>query len=105
MGFHLSEVIAKLIQGVGFWGEVELLDEGLMQITSSPGGTGPRVEEAFHETNHTGVMDFDAWDFRLPTCDGQGQALKEGEVAMDLEGLSLKGSETVDDGQQMSSYG
>lgn len=41
MGFHLSEVIAKLIQGVGFWAEVKLFEESLMQITGFPGGTGP----------------------------------------------------------------
>lgn len=63
------------------------------------------MEEGFHEANHPGVMDFDARDFRLPRWDGQGQALKEGEVAMDLEGLSLKGSETVDDSQKMGADG
>jgi hypothetical protein len=63
------------------------------------------VEEHFHETDEACVMDFDAWDFGVTARDGQCQALEEGEVDMDLKGLSLKGSEMVEEGQALDAHG
>ncbi len=36
MGFHLSEVVAELVKGIGFWGEAELLGEALVKISGFP---------------------------------------------------------------------
>jgi hypothetical protein len=71
----------------------------LMKVMSSPrGDAGSRMDEHFHEADDTGIVDFDPWDFGMARNDGSGQALKQREIHMDLEGLSLKGGETVGDG-------
>jgi hypothetical protein len=49
-------------------------------------------------------MDFDSRDFGATADDGQGQALEQGELDMDLKGLSLKGGEPVGDGQESRAH-
>jgi len=63
------------------------------------------MDEHFHEADQAGVMDFDSGDFGMTGDDRESQALEEGEIHMDLEGLSLKGGETVGDGQEFGAYG
>ena len=53
------------------------------------------MEQHFHQSNHTGVMDLDPWDFAFARHDGQGQALEQSEVDMHVEGLSLESRVTV----------
>ena len=53
------------------------------------------MEQHFHQSNHTGVMDLDPWDFAFARHDGQGQALEQSEVDMHVEGLSLESAEAV----------
>jgi len=49
-------------------------------------------------------MDFDSRDFAMTTDNGQGQALEQGKIHMDLKGLSLEGGEPVGDGRENRSY-
>src|SRR4029453_11800138 len=53
------------------------------------------MEQHFTQSNHTGVMDLDPWDFAFARHDGQGQALEQSEVDMHVEGLSLESRVTV----------
>ncbi len=93
-------------KGIGIGLETEGFEKGLMQVMGSPrGDTGSRMDEDFHEADQAGVMDFDSGDFGMTGDDGQSQTLEEGEIDIDLEGLSLKGGETVGDGQEFGAYG
>ena len=62
------------------------------------------MDEHFHEADQAGIVDFDSWDFGMAGDDGQSQPLEEGEIHMDLEGMSLKGGETIGDGQEFGAY-
>ena len=74
-----------------------------MEITSSPSGdTGAGMDEHFHEADHAGMMDFDSCNFAMAGDNREGQTLEQREIDMDLEGLSLKGGETVGHGQECS---
>ena len=53
------------------------------------------MEQYFHQSNHTGVMDLDPWDFAFARHHRQGQALEQSEVDMHVEGLSLESAEAV----------
>jgi hypothetical protein len=50
-------------------------------------------------------VDFNSCDFGMTGDDGLSQALAEGEIHMDLEGMSFKGGESVGDGQEFGVYG
>src|SRR5262245_596827 len=70
----------------------------LMDLCRAPAGhLSAAMKQNFHESNHTGVMDLDPWDFAFARHDGRGQALEESEVDMHVEGLSLESRETVGD--------
>ncbi len=50
-------------------------------------------------------MNFDPWDFGLPTGDGEGQALEEGEFLMDVKGVGLEFREAVQSGEEVGAHG
>ena len=56
------------------------------------------MDEHFHEADQAGMVDFDSCNFAMAGKNREGQALEQGEIHMDLEGLRLKGGETVGDG-------
>ena len=79
--------------------ETKGFEKSLMEIMSSPrGDAGAGMDEYFHEADQAGIVDFDTCDFGMAGDDRKSQALEEGKIHMDLEGLSLKGGETVGDG-------
>ena len=63
------------------------------------------MHENFHEADQAGVVDFDSCDFGMARDVRESQTLEEGEIHMDLEGLSFKGGEVVGDGQEFGAYG
>src|SRR5262249_2596886 len=69
-----------------------------MDLCRAPAGhLSAAMEQNFHQSNHTSVMDLDPWDFAFARHDGRGQALEESEVDMHVEGLSLESRETIGD--------
>jgi hypothetical protein len=62
------------------------------------------MDEYFHEADQAGMVDFDSCNFGMAGNNREGQALEQREIHMDLEGLCLKGGETVSDGKEMGSY-
>ena len=99
MGFHLAEVIAELGERIGMGLKPEGFEKSLMEIISSPrGDAGAGMDQYLHEADQAGIVDFDSCDFGMAGDDRESQTLEEGEIHMDLEGMSLKGGETVGDG-------
>lgn len=105
MGFHLTEIVAELGERIGMRLEPKGFEKRLMEITRSPrGDAGTGMDEHLHETDQAGIVDFDSWDFGMAGDDRESQTLEEGEIHMDLEGLSLKGSEPVGNGEEVGAY-
>jgi len=63
------------------------------------------MNQDLHETEQTRIVDFDAWDLGLAGKDGASQTLEEGEIDMDLQGLSFEGGEPVGDGKEFGADG
>ena len=68
----------------------------LMDLCRAPAGhLSAAMEQNFHESNHTSVVDLDPRDFAFAYYHRQSQALEESEVDMHVEGLSLESREAV----------
>ena len=78
VGFHFTQVIAKLIETVSLFGDPETLEQGLMNI---PGTESTNrcagIDEYFHQANHAGVVDFDAGDAGRTLLDRMSQTFQE----------------------------
>ena len=62
-----------------------------MDLRSVPAGhLSAAMEQHFHQSNHAGVVDLDPWDFAFARHDGQGQALEERKVDMNIKALGLE---------------
>src|SRR5262245_41104038 len=67
-----------------------------MDLCRAPAGhLSAAMEQNFHQSNHTSVVDLNAGNFAFAYYNWQGQALKESEVNMHVEGLSLESREAV----------
>lgn len=105
MSFHLPQVIAELGKRIGRGFEIKGFKKSLVEITGSPSGdTGAGMDEHLHEADQAGMVDFDPCDFGMAGNNREGQTLEQREIHMDLEGLRLKGGETVSDGKEMGTY-
>ena len=72
--------------------------EQLMDVAGAPARhLSAAMEQNFHQSNHTSVVDLNAGNFALASGHRQGQALKQSEVDMHVEGLSLESTVTVSD--------
>ena len=59
--FQLAKVVAKLIQPVGPFGEVERGQDGLMNLPGRPAADGgAAVEQHLQEPDHARIVDLDA---------------------------------------------
>src|SRR5437867_9682897 len=101
MGFHLADVVPELGQGVALVGQAVGSQYRLMDVVGAPAcEVVAAVEQDFHQTDDPGVMDLDARDPALAEEDGQGEALEEGEIDVDVEGLGLGGGEALEDSEK-----
>ncbi len=55
-----------------------------------PGDLRSAVEKNFHQVNYPRVVDLDSGDLDLADNNRKCQALKEGEVDLDVEGFRLE---------------
>src|SRR6516164_1594289 len=70
--------------------------DGFMSLCRAPtSDSGSTLEKNFHEPDHAGVLDFDPGHAATAGRNGQGQALKEWEIDVHVECLSLEGSKAV----------
>ena len=94
VAFHFAQVVAQLSQGVLLGAQSEGLQKGLINLARTPAGERrPAMQEHFHQAEDAGIVNLDAGDSALPPGEGKGQALEEGEVDRDVEGLGLKGGD------------
>lgn len=68
----------------------------LMDVAGAPARhLSAAMEQNFHQSKHASVVDLNAGNFVLACDNRQGQALKQCEVDMHVEGLSLESTEAV----------
>ncbi len=99
VALEFAEVVAELVESVLFRGDLERRDNRLVNLFGRPATDGAAVvQENFQQPNDSHILDFDAGVTNRTDGDGQGDALQEGKVHMDVEGLRLEGGEAVRDG-------
>src|ERR1700739_4133383 len=82
--------------------EAESSEDGLVNLRRAPAADfSSTVEENLHQADHAGVLDRDA-RHTGPACgNGQRQALKQGEINVDIERFRLEGRKAVGDGGEL----
>src|SRR4030095_11107355 len=103
MPLQLPQVVAELIQAVGFGGKLEGGEYGLVNLFGSPAAdVGATVEEDFQQANDPGFMDFDSGITDGADGHGQGQTLQQRKIHMRVEPLGLAIGETI--GNDLESF-
>ena len=98
VAFELTQVVAELIEGVSVGGEVKRGEDSLMDLFGGPATDfGSGMQEDFQQTNDACFMDLDTGVTNRSNDDGQGEALEQGEIDVDVEPLGLEVGEAVGD--------
>ena len=98
MAFELAQVIAQLVQAIGSVVDVECGEDGLVDLPGGPAAdVTAAVQEHLEEADDARVVDLDAGIANRADGDGQGEALQQREVDMDVEPLRLKAGKTAGD--------
>ncbi len=103
MSFHFAKVVAQLGKGVVSGLQAKGSQNGLVNLRNAPAAEfGSGMKQDLHETNHAGVVDLDAGHASTAGRDGQGQALKERKIDMDVERFGFEGRKTIRRGGKFS---
>src|ERR1700691_704298 len=98
MPFQLAQIVAELVEAVGFRGNLERGDDCFVDLPGVPAPDGTAVmQENLQESDDPGVVEFDARITTRADVDGQGDPLQQGEVHMYIQALRLKTGEAVRD--------
>src|SRR5262249_39561109 len=99
---ELSQIVAELVEAVGFIGEVEGRQDGVVDFLRGPtADLGATVQQDFEKADDTRVVDLDAGISDGADGDRQGNPLQDWKVDMDVEPLRLEASEAADDGLEL----
>ena len=97
MCLQFAQIVAKLVEAVGVRGEVERGEDGLVNLACRPAADlGAGVQENLEQADDPGVLDFDAGVADRADGNGQGDALQQGKVGVDVEPLSLETGKSAD---------
>jgi hypothetical protein len=96
---QFAEVIANLVESVVLGFESALVQDGVAELDGGPtfemaAGT---LEQNLQETENARLFQLEAGDFGFALDDRLGQSGQNVQLAMDIEVLSLDGSEAVGD--------
>jgi len=94
VAFELAQVVAQLVKAVSFLGEAEGGEDGLVDLF---GGPAAGVQENLEEADDARVVDLDAGIANGADGDGEGKALQQREVDVDVEPLCLEAGEAAGD--------
>ena len=85
MGFHLTNVIAELSEGIPVSGQAKAGEDGLMDVGGPPSvELRAAVQEYLHKPHHSCVVDLDAGDFGLAGGNRQSHFLEQREVDVNI---------------------
>jgi hypothetical protein len=100
--FELAQIVAELVQTVSLVGQVEGGQDGVVNLLRGPTTDGvAAVEQDLQEPNDARIFDPDTGVTNRANGDGEGHALQQREVDMDVEPLRLTRSETIRDGHAL----
>ena len=101
MGFHFADDVTQLSKRVVAGFQAEGGQDRLVNLRRAPAADArPDVEEHFHQAEDACVLDLDARHERAAGRDQQSQALKQGEIDMDVQRFGLEGGESVRNASQ-----
>src|SRR5947207_14542085 len=97
MTFQLAQVVAELIQTVGFGGKFDGGEHGLVNLFGRPAADGAAtMEEDFHQASDPRFMDLDSGIADGADGHRESQPLQPREIHMDVMPLVLALGETTD---------
>src|SRR6202049_2457859 len=106
MSFEFSQVIAKLIQTVGFFGKLKTLENDLVNVLGAPGAEiVAAMQQNLQEPDDARLVDLDTCIVDRACGDRQGDALEQREVDVDVQPLRLEAGETIGDRQELGAHG
>ena len=106
MAFEFAQVVAELVEAVGFLGKLEALKNNLVNVLGSPAAEAvATMQENFEQPDDASLMDLDARVVDRADGDRQGDALQQREVHVDVQPLGLESGETIRDRQELIAYG
>ena len=106
MAFEFAQVVAELVEAVGFLGKLEALKNNLVNVLGSPAAEAvATMQENFEQPDDASLMDFDAGVVDRADGDRQGHALQQWKVHVDVQPLGLESGETIRDRQELIAYG
>ena len=81
-------------------------DDGLMDLLGGPAtDVAATVQEDFEQADDARIMELDAGIADRADGDGEGEALQQREVNMDIEPLRLEAGEAICDGLEPLAHG
>ena len=106
MSFEFSQVVAKLIQTVGFFGKLKTLENDLVNVLGTPGAEiVATMQQNLQEPDDASLVDLDTCIVDRACGDRQGDALEQREVDVDVQPLRLEAGETIGDRQELGAHG
>jgi len=105
MRFELAQVVAELVEAVGFIGEVEGGQDGLVDFLRGPTtDLSAAMQKDLEKANDARIVDFEARMADRADGDRPGNALQQRKVDMDVEPLGLEAGEADDDGLEFLTH-
>jgi hypothetical protein len=96
---EFAQVVTKLVEAVGVCREIERGEDGVVDLSCRPAtDLGAGVQENLEQADDPGVLDFNAGVADRADGNGQGDALQQGKVGVDVEPLGLESGKPADDG-------
>ena len=106
MSFEFSQVVAKLVKTVGFFGKLKTLENDLVNVLGAPGAEiVASMQQNLQEPDDASLVDLYPGIVDRPCGDRQGDALQQREVDVDVQPLGLESGETIRDRQELGTHG
>jgi hypothetical protein len=101
-----SQVVAKSIQTVGFFGKLKTLENDLVNVLGAPvAEIVAAVQQNLHESDDARLVDLDTRIVNRACGDRQGDALEQREFDVDVQPLRLEAGATIRDRQELGAHG
>ena len=85
MAFEFAQVVAELVEAVGFFGKLEALKNNLVNVPGSPAAKAvAAMEQNFKQPDDASLMDLDTGVVDRADGDRQADALQQRKVHMDV---------------------
>src|SRR5271169_1358829 len=106
MAIEFSQVVAKLVKSVGFFGKLKTVENDLVNVLGAPAAEiVATMQQNLQEPDNASLMDLYAGIADRPCGNRQGDALTQREVHVDVQPMGLESGETIRDRQELGAHG